>query len=240
MLGTGTINMPNTHPAAVAAQAAMLDHLLQGPLHHGHQPGRADVRRRGVRQLRPRPQRDVRRGHQHGAEDLGIRAALRHRGRVLERLGGQDHDPRDRPGLHHEALPEAAPAHRRHRGGAVLAGRDRDGQARLGADLRQLPDARMGEDALAQIRRRPAGRGRGGRHPPNGAWPRASSSPTTKPRRSATRWTEGGPYHFYFKQLVRKLVGGGRGNLFKTDPAMPDAATSRPTTSRSGWCWPAR
>jgi alkanesulfonate monooxygenase SsuD/methylene tetrahydromethanopterin reductase-like flavin-dependent oxidoreductase (luciferase family) len=35
---------------------------------------------------------------------------------------------------------------------------------------------------------------------------------------------EGGPYHFYFKQLVRKLVGGGgRSNLFKTDPNMPDS-----------------
>ena len=34
-----------------------------------------------------------------------------------------------------------------------------------------------------------------------------------------------GPYHFYFKQLVRKLVGaGGRGNLFKTDPDLPDEA----------------
>jgi alkanesulfonate monooxygenase SsuD/methylene tetrahydromethanopterin reductase-like flavin-dependent oxidoreductase (luciferase family) len=35
---------------------------------------------------------------------------------------------------------------------------------------------------------------------------------------------EGGPYHFYFKQLTRKLVGGGRSNLFKTDPSMPDSA----------------
>ena len=34
-----------------------------------------------------------------------------------------------------------------------------------------------------------------------------------------------GPYHFYFKQLIRKLVGaGGRGNLFKTDPEMPNEA----------------
>ena len=34
-----------------------------------------------------------------------------------------------------------------------------------------------------------------------------------------------GPYHFYFKQLVRKLVGaGGRGNLFKTDPDMLNEA----------------
>ncbi|MFZ9545449.1 MAG: hypothetical protein ACO27O_12685, partial [Hylemonella sp.] len=35
---------------------------------------------------------------------------------------------------------------------------------------------------------------------------------------------EGGPYHFYFKQLVRKLVSGvGRSNLFKTAPNMPDS-----------------
>ena len=31
--------------------------------------------------------------------------------------------------------------------------------------------------------------------------------------------------HFYFKQLIRKLVGaGGRGNLFKLDQAEPDAS----------------
>ncbi len=38
-LGTGTINMPNTHPAAVAAQAAMLDHLLDGRFILGISPG---------------------------------------------------------------------------------------------------------------------------------------------------------------------------------------------------------
>src|SRR5215472_17429405 len=31
-LGTGTINMPNTHPATVAASIAMLDHMLDGRL----------------------------------------------------------------------------------------------------------------------------------------------------------------------------------------------------------------
>ncbi len=34
-----------------------------------------------------------------------------------------------------------------------------------------------------------------------------------------------GPYHFYFKQLLRKLVtAGGRSNLFKLDPSEPDSA----------------
>jgi alkanesulfonate monooxygenase SsuD/methylene tetrahydromethanopterin reductase-like flavin-dependent oxidoreductase (luciferase family) len=38
-LGTGTINMPNTHPATVASQIAMLDHLLDGRFIFGISPG---------------------------------------------------------------------------------------------------------------------------------------------------------------------------------------------------------
>ena len=57
-----------------------------------------------------------------------------------------------------------------------------------------------------------------------GAWPSPSSSPTTTRSPSATATRPKGPYHFYFKQLVRKLVGfGGRGNLFKLDQNQPDS-----------------
>jgi alkanesulfonate monooxygenase SsuD/methylene tetrahydromethanopterin reductase-like flavin-dependent oxidoreductase (luciferase family) len=38
-LGTGTVNLPNAHPAAVAGQIAMLDHLLDGRLNFGISPG---------------------------------------------------------------------------------------------------------------------------------------------------------------------------------------------------------
>src|ERR1700755_1130551 len=38
-LGTGTINMPNIHPATVAASIAMLDHMLDGRLIFGISPG---------------------------------------------------------------------------------------------------------------------------------------------------------------------------------------------------------
>lgn len=38
-LGTGTVNMPNAHPAAVAASIAMLDHMLGGRLIFGISPG---------------------------------------------------------------------------------------------------------------------------------------------------------------------------------------------------------
>jgi alkanesulfonate monooxygenase SsuD/methylene tetrahydromethanopterin reductase-like flavin-dependent oxidoreductase (luciferase family) len=38
-LGTGTVNMPNAHPAAVAASIAMLDHMLDGRFIFGISPG---------------------------------------------------------------------------------------------------------------------------------------------------------------------------------------------------------
>src|ERR1700749_1458726 len=38
-LGTGTINMPNNHPAATASHIAMLDHMLDGRFIFGISPG---------------------------------------------------------------------------------------------------------------------------------------------------------------------------------------------------------
>lgn len=38
-LGTGTVNLPNTHPALVAAEIAMLDHMLDGRFIFGISPG---------------------------------------------------------------------------------------------------------------------------------------------------------------------------------------------------------
>ena len=54
-LGTGTVNMPNTHPAAVAGANRDARPHARRPLQFRHQPGRADVGRRGVRQFRCRP-----------------------------------------------------------------------------------------------------------------------------------------------------------------------------------------
>src|SRR5437899_9757274 len=39
VLGTGTVNMANAHPAAIAAQVAMVDHLLRGRFIMGVSPG---------------------------------------------------------------------------------------------------------------------------------------------------------------------------------------------------------
>lgn len=39
ILGTGTVNLPNSHPARVAAEIAMLDHMLEGRFIFGISPG---------------------------------------------------------------------------------------------------------------------------------------------------------------------------------------------------------
>ena len=70
-LGTGTLNLPNRHPATVAAEVAMLDHMAQRPLHPRHQPGRPPLGCRGLRQPGRRPDRDVRRGDRPDPGDLG-------------------------------------------------------------------------------------------------------------------------------------------------------------------------
>ncbi len=183
-LGTGTINMPNSHPAAVAAQIAMLDHMLDGRFIFGISPG----------------------GLLSDAEVFGNLNADRNAmflesiNQVLEiwkgeppynlagqfwiDQGGEAVHSRTRPGLSAQAAAKAASADRRHRGGAVLQGRHRGRRARLGPDLGELPDAGMGEEPLAEIRRGLRARRATGRAEQTGAWRRASSSPTTrKPRR---------------------------------------------------------
>ena len=183
-LGTGTINMPNSHPAAIAAQIAMLDHMLDGRFIFGISPG----------------------GLLSDAEAFGNLDADRN-AMFLEAINSvlaiwageppynidgkywkikieQQFDAGDRAGLSAEAVAEAASADRRHRGRAVLQGRDGSRGARLGSDLGELPDAGMGEEPLAEIRRGLRARRAARPIRRTGASPRASSSPTTtRPRR---------------------------------------------------------
>jgi len=63
-------------------------------------------------------------------------------------------------------------------------------------------------------------------------WRVAKSIFVADDERVAKRYGHGaeGPYHFYFKQLIRKLVGfGGRSNLFKLDPSQPDSSITADT-----------
>ena len=225
-LGSGTVNMPNSHPAAIAAQVAMLDHLLEGRFILGISPGglsrmpRCSATRQG-------PQRDVRRGDRHGAEDLGARGALRSRGRVLEGLDrAHDARPEIGQGVDPQAVtssrirPSSSPPWRR------SPRRDAAGRARL--DSRSRPTsccrewvARIGR-STRRAARTPAGR-RG--DPATGASPRASSSPTTRRRRSATAKDAGGPLPLLLQAAAcASSSAAAAANLFKLDQRQPDRA----------------
>jgi len=71
-----------------------------------------------------------------------------------------------------------------------------------------------------------------GREAKGSDWRVAKSIFVADEEATARRYGHGaqGPYHFYFKQLIRKLVGlGGRGNLFKLDPGEADASITAET-----------
>ena len=196
--------MPNTHPATVAASMAMLDHMLDGRLIFGISPGgllsdaelfgNLDADRNAmflelINQV---------------LEIWAGEAALQSQGQILEPLDGEYPDRRCRPGLPGAAGATAASADRRDRRCAVFKRRHGGGRARLGSDLGKLPAAGMGEEPLAEIRRRAASRrpGRGPRKPARGA--RASLSPTTiRPRKPTppTRRT----LRYYYRLAVHQL-----------------------------------
>ena len=107
--GTAVINMPNHHPAIVAAECRAVRPHEQGPLHAGHRPGRADLRLRAVQDDRPRrAQPHGGRGRRHDRAHLGAGPALRSQGRVLGHLDQGRHHCQARRRLHAEALPAAA------------------------------------------------------------------------------------------------------------------------------------
>ena len=179
------------------------------------------------------PQRHLPRVHRHGARDLEGRGAVRPQGPVLRGDHGEDHDPGDRAGHDHQALPEAAPADRGHRRRAALEGRHRGRQARLDADLRQLPAARMGGERIGRATRKDATAVRkNGERQRAGASRSPSSSPTTRrpPKTTATA-PKGRTTSTSSSSSASWSALGGRGNLFKLDQSEPDSSITADTVT---------
>ena len=77
--------MPNNHPAAVAANIAMLDHMLDGRFIFGISPGGLLSDAEAFGNLDADRNAMFLEAINAGAGDLGRRAALQHQGQVLER-----------------------------------------------------------------------------------------------------------------------------------------------------------
>ena len=186
-LATGTTNLSHMHPVLIAVNAAMFDHLAQGRFILGVSAGAltSDAEALGIL--------DEDR-NKIFAEAIDVILA------IWERDPPYDIDfPDNRfkvaiartaalisASASGQAVAEAAAGNRRHRGGAVLARRGADGQARLPSAVGELPawpsiSSRTGA-ITPRARPRPVRKPRS----PTGAWRAPSSSPTTTRRRRAT------------------------------------------------------
>ena len=223
-LGTGTINIPNTHPAAVAARVAMLDNLLEGRFIMGISPG----------------------GLMSDAEVFGNlgndRNAMFVEGINMVLKIWESEPPYNIEGkfwritTEKTMIPEIGqgiilkPFQKPHPPivGTVVAPYSKGVTAM--AERGWLPISAnflMPQWVKTHWPNYVEGKKNVGQTANTADWRVAKSIFVADDEQTAQRYgkSAAGPYHFYFKQLVRKLVGfGNRGNLFKVDQAMPDAA----------------
>jgi alkanesulfonate monooxygenase SsuD/methylene tetrahydromethanopterin reductase-like flavin-dependent oxidoreductase (luciferase family) len=224
MLGTGTLNLPNSHPAGVAANAAMLDHMLKGRFIMGISPG----------------------GLMSDAEAFGNFGTNRNEmfvecintvlkiweseppyniegkywnvsvGRTMIPEIGQGFIMKPYQTPHPLIVGTAVAPHSQ--GVTEMAKR---GWQPISANFL------MPEWVKSHWPKYVEGRTAVGAVASPAEWRVAKSIFVADDAATAKSYGHGvdGPHHFYFKQLIRKLVGaGGRGNLFKTDPDMPNEA----------------
>nr|WP_067288244.1 LLM class flavin-dependent oxidoreductase [Marinobacterium profundum] len=224
-LGTGTVNLPNNHPAAVASQIAMLDHLFDGRLIFGISPG----------------------GLLSDAEVFGNLDANRNE-MFLESINQilaiwKDEPPYNLKGKYWTISTERTlmaeigqgvlprPLQRPHPPIVVTA------VAPFSKGVTEA--AARGWDPISANFLMPVwvkshwpkyaeGCERAGRPADLANWRVAKSIFVAKDDETAREYVEGpnSPYRHYYNQLVTKLKKHGRAELFKTDRNMPDEAVT--------------
>jgi len=224
VLGSGTVNMPNSHPATIAAQIAMIDHLLRGRFVMGISPGglMSDA--------------EVFGNYKKDRNEIFLEAI----NMVLAIWAGSA--PYDLAGKHFNVttgqtmIPEIGqgsiikPYQSPHPPIVVTAVAPHSKGVTAAAERGWTPISAnflLPEWVATHWPRYVEGRTNAGAAAAPADWRIAKSIFVADDEATAKRYGLGpeGPYHFYFKQLVRKLVGfGGRSNLFKLDPTEPDSA----------------
>jgi alkanesulfonate monooxygenase SsuD/methylene tetrahydromethanopterin reductase-like flavin-dependent oxidoreductase (luciferase family) len=216
VLGTGTINMPNTHPATVAAQVAMLDHMLKGRFIMGISPGglmsdaevfgnfgkdRNEIFLECIDMVL-----DIWKG-EAPYQLIGKYFSVTTEKTMIREIGqGAILRPFQKP--HPPIVVTAVAPHSR---GVTEAAKR--GWTPISANF-LLP-----EWVASHWPRYVEGRKAIGAGAHSSDWRVAKSIFVAD-----NGYSGEGPYYFYFKQLVRKLVGfGGRSNLFKLDDRQSDS-----------------
>ena len=229
VLGSGTVNMPNSHPAAIAAQVAMLDHMLKGRFIFGISPGGlmsdAEVFGNYRKDRNAIFLESINMVLDIWAKEAPYELAgqffqVSTKNTMIPEIGqGTIIKPYQKP--HPPIVVTAVAPHSK---GVTEAAKR--GWTPISANF-LLP-----EWVASHWPRYVEGCEAAGRKPNGKDWRVAKSIFVADDEKTAKRYGHGaeGPYHFYFKQLIRKLVGaGGRGNLFKLDQSEPDASITADT-----------
>ena len=222
-LGSGTVNLPNSHPAAVAAQVAMLDHLLQGRFLFGISPGglRSDAEVFGNLD-------NDRTAMFVEAIDMVLKiwaseAPYNLAGkfwkvtteRTLDKEIGQGVIVRPYQQPHPPiVVTVVAPFSK-----GVVSAAER-GWTPISANFLQPPWVASHWPMYEQ------GCANGGRPARRSDWRVAKSVFVADDEATARRYAkdQGSPYRFYYRNLMKKLIGNGRPELFKHDRSMADSA----------------
>jgi alkanesulfonate monooxygenase SsuD/methylene tetrahydromethanopterin reductase-like flavin-dependent oxidoreductase (luciferase family) len=222
-LGSGTLNLPNSHPAAVAAQVAMLDHLLRGRFILGISPGglRSDAEVFGnldndrtamfveaidmvLKIWSTEPPYRLDGKFWKVTTERTLDAAIGQG--IIVKPYRQPHPP--------IVVTAVAPFSK-----GVTAAAER-GWTPISANFLQpvwvASHWPMYEQGCKNV----------GRPAKRSDWRVAKSIFIAEDEATAQRYAkgEGSPYRFYYRNLMKKLIGNGRPELFKHDRALPDAA----------------
>ena len=222
-LGTGTVNLPNNHPAQIAAAVAMVDHLCEGRLLFGISPGglRSDMEAFGnleadrtemfvesidhiIKIWTTEPPYNITGKYWNITTEKTL---------VLETGQGVMPVPFQKP-YPPIIVTVVAPFSK-----GIVAAAER-GWSPISANFLQPPWVASHWPMYAK------GCANVGRAALPADWRIAKSIFVADDEATAQRYGKGpgSPYAFYFQQMMRKLIGNGRPELFKHDRALPDDA----------------
>ncbi|MBM3513515.1 MAG: LLM class flavin-dependent oxidoreductase [Alphaproteobacteria bacterium] len=221
-LGTGTVNLPNSHPAAVAAQIAMLDHLLEGRLLFGISPGGLKSDMEAFGNLDANRTEMFVEAIDHIIAIWTQPPPYNLKGKYWNITTEKNLVPETGQGImpvpFQKPYPPivvtvVAPFSK-----GVISAAER-GWTPISANFLQPPWVASHWPMYKQ------GCEKAGRVADPKDWRIAKSIFVADDEAMARHYGKdpSGPYHFYFKQMVRKLVGNGRPELFKYDRSLPDS-----------------
>jgi alkanesulfonate monooxygenase SsuD/methylene tetrahydromethanopterin reductase-like flavin-dependent oxidoreductase (luciferase family) len=224
-LGTGTINLPNGHPAAIAAKVAMLDNILEGRFVFGISPGglpsdwevfgNLDVDRRE----KFAECIDLVLGIWAGEAPYNLEGKYwtisTERTQIPEIGQGLIVKPYQKP--HPPIVVTVVEPFSKSAADAAARGFDV-----ISANFLLPQWVRSHWEKVAE------GCEAAGRIPDRARWRVAKTVFVADDDRTAREYGTGpqSPYRFYYQQLGFKLVRAGRANLFKSDPALPDSTVT--------------